>query len=79
MRIYKAALCVMLAAVFVTNVDAKKKPVYKDASRPVEERVEDLLSRMTLEEKKGDITCLVKHLQERLMESMDLLYVWKLM
>ena len=27
------------------------KPAYKDASRPVEERVSDLLSRMTLEEK----------------------------
>jgi len=27
------------------------KPAYKDAGRPVEERVSDLLSRMTLEEK----------------------------
>jgi beta-glucosidase len=29
----------------------QEKPVYKDASRPVEERVRDLLARMTLEEK----------------------------
>lgn len=30
---------------------AQEKPVYADASRPIEERVEDALSRMTLEEK----------------------------
>jgi beta-glucosidase len=30
---------------------AATRPVYKDASRPVELRVEDLLARMTLEEK----------------------------
>ena len=30
---------------------AKKKPVYKDKNAPVEERVEDLLGRMTLREK----------------------------
>ena len=28
---------------------------YRDASRPVEERVEDLLGRMTLEEKAGQL------------------------
>ena len=40
-------LCTTLGA------QARKKdiPVYRDASRPVEERVEDLLARMTLEEK----------------------------
>jgi beta-glucosidase len=32
------------------------KPVYKDASQPVEVRVDDLLSRMTLEEKVAQIT-----------------------
>ena len=31
------------------------KPAYKDAGRPVEERVSDLLSRMTLEEKIGQM------------------------
>ncbi len=33
-----------------------EKPLYKDASAPVEQRVEDLLGRMTLEEKIAQIT-----------------------
>jgi hypothetical protein len=32
-----------------------EKPLYRDASRPMENRVEDLLSRMTLEEKIGQM------------------------
>lgn len=32
-----------------------EKPIYKDASFPVEKRVEDLLSRMTLEEKAAQL------------------------
>jgi beta-glucosidase len=32
-----------------------QKPLYKDASQPLEKRVEDLLSRMTLEEKIGQM------------------------
>lgn len=32
-------------------------PVYKQASRPVEERVADLLSRMTVEEKIAQLRC----------------------
>ena len=31
--------------------EAKGKAIYKDASAPIEKRVEDLLSRMTLKEK----------------------------
>ena len=32
---------------------------YKDSSLPVEERLEDLMGRMTFEEKIDQITCLV--------------------
>ena len=42
--------CMMMAACSV-----EKAPLYKDASVPVEKRVEDLLSRMTLEEKVGQM------------------------
>lgn len=37
-------------------VDANAPPIYKDASQSVEARVEDLLARMTLEEKIAQIT-----------------------
>ncbi len=51
----KKILILCLAAISVAGARAQKThgriPVYKDASRPVEERVGDLLSRMTLEEK----------------------------
>ena len=30
---------------------SQTKPIYQDATKPVEERIEDALSRMTLEEK----------------------------
>ena len=33
----------------------EKEPVYLDAARPIEERVEDLVSRMTLAEKIGQL------------------------
>lgn len=45
-------LALMLASVSGIRAQQKERtPVYRDAGRPVEERVEDLLSRMTLEEK----------------------------
>lgn len=43
--------CVLMACSFVFSAKAQKVPGYKDASLPVEERVDDLLKRMTLEEK----------------------------
>ena len=42
--------CMMMAA-----CSGEKAPLYKDASVPAEKRVEDLLSRMTLEEKVGQM------------------------
>lgn len=42
---------VSLAFVAVLPLSAQQKPVYLDESKPVEERVEDALSRLTLKEK----------------------------
>lgn len=39
-----------------TRVDGTGQPLYLDARRPVQQRVEDLLRRMTLEEKIGQMT-----------------------
>ena len=45
-------IALLLAAALGAQArNGSEKPAYKDASRPVEERVSDLLSRMTLEEK----------------------------
>lgn len=51
-------IIVTLALAALTCVAAPKYP-YKDANLPVEQRVEDLLKRMTLEEKTGQIICLM--------------------
>ena len=50
----------LLASTAATPVLAKSKsgPLYKDASAPIDLRVRDLLSRMTLEEKVGQIIAL---------------------
>lgn len=42
---------VLLVFILVGFVNAQEKPLYKDSLAPIEKRVEDLLTRMTLEEK----------------------------
>jgi beta-glucosidase len=45
-----------VAAPRAANAAASEQPIYKDAAQPIEARVDDLLSRMTLEEKIAQIT-----------------------
>ena len=54
----KRIILATIALATLSCVAAPKYP-YRDASLPVEKRVEDLLSRMTLEEKAGQIVCLM--------------------
>ena len=52
----KYPVILTLISVFMTaSCSNDDNPVYKDASAPVEKRVEDLLGRMTLEEKVGQM------------------------
>ena len=56
----KGPLVTIIALAFMTfSMNAKDKYPYQNAGLPVEQRVEDLLSRMTLEEKAGQIVCLM--------------------
>ena len=52
-------LYIMLAILVIAACDTGQKntsePVYLDPDQPIDKRVEDLLSRMTLEEKVGQI------------------------
>ena len=50
-------LATTLASAAATARPRADEPTYKDPSAPVEQRVEDLLSRMTLDEKIAQITC----------------------
>src|SRR5690606_30445214 len=41
----------VLALFFATSISAQQTPLFRNSSAPMEERVKDLLSRLTLEEK----------------------------
>jgi beta-glucosidase len=51
MRLLTPLVCVLLAAAQVRTTGQTPAPPYKDPSLPLDRRVEDLVSRMTLEEK----------------------------
>ena len=50
-------LAAALASVWLLSACAGKTPLYKDASHSAEERADDLLKRMTVEEKLGQLLC----------------------
>ena len=55
MKLHTLALCSLAAALLAAC--GTKTPVYKDASRPAEERADDLIRRMTVDEKLGQLLC----------------------
>lgn len=50
----KGLFLAQLFAAFALG-NASKTPLYKDASAPVEKRIEDLLGRMTIEDKMAQL------------------------
>ncbi len=56
LMIFSATLMMALATGLTTQAEQAKKHPYQDVKRPVEERVADLVARMTLEEKLGQLT-----------------------
>jgi len=58
-RSFTAIIACALLAISLNAAPAQHKYPYRDASLPIEQRVEDLLSRMTVEEKAGQLVCLL--------------------
>src|ERR1035437_8696316 len=50
-----AAFLITVYCLMITFQCSAQQPIYLDAKQPIDKRVEDLLSRMTLEEKVGQI------------------------
>lgn len=57
--INRTIVTIITLALITLSVHAKNKYPFQDASLPIDQRVEDLLSRMTLEEKAGQLMCLM--------------------
>lgn len=57
-KLYVYFILVVLAGFSILGMQTiKKDPIYKDPTAPIKDRVEDLLSRMTLDEKVAQLTC----------------------
>ena len=54
-RTTKTALTIIVINLFMVNFSFAQKPLYLDSGQAIDKRVEDLLSRMTLEEKLGQL------------------------
>ena len=67
----RTTVLALLASIPAIARPSHDQPIYKDPNAPVEQRVEDLLSRMTLEEKIAQITCIWNRKQEILTPSGD--------
>ena len=50
----KSMICLVMALVLM-NILQAQLPVYKDSKQPAENRIKDLLKRMTIEEKAGQL------------------------
>jgi beta-glucosidase len=51
----KNLICTIIIFILVLSCNTSKQPIYKDPTLPIEKRVDDLLKRMTLEEKVGQL------------------------
>ena len=49
-KLYVLTISLILCLIFNSNIKAQNEP-YKNPSLPIEQRVDDLVSRMTLDEK----------------------------
>ena len=57
--IKRSLVTIIAFALLAISGNAANKYPYQDADLPIEQRVEDLLSRMTIEEKVGQLVCLM--------------------
>ena len=60
---WKVFILLLIMATFTAGKSEMKKPLYLDPTQPIDVRIDDLLSRMTLEEKVGQLNmpCVYEH------------------